>query len=306
MNTTVKALLKLARPHLFTGTLILYFTGSFFAALEGYSFDVPRFLLGLGIVAAALLSMSSGNNYFDAEVDKLSTPTSFSGGGGTLLQDKKLRSLVKRISIGSFLLSLGLAVIFMVLFSYPLEFFLYVVTGNVMAWFYTAPPLKFSYRGLGELTTMVTIGFMIPGLGYYVLARTINLSLVLLTVPLMLYMAVFIISAEIPDRQGDTLGGKKTFIVRTNTHAGHFANAMFALIAAVYFFILAFTEVLSVPVDFFILAVLSLIPFVFGMMSFFRYSKTSQINLKIINANVSSIVVFILLINVYFGVLVFF
>jgi 1,4-dihydroxy-2-naphthoate octaprenyltransferase len=306
MNTTVKALLKLARPHLFTGTLILYFTGLFFAALVGYPFDVPRFLLGLGIVAAALLSMSYGNNYFDTEVDKLSTPTSFSGGGGTLLQDTKLRSLVKRISIGSLLLSLGLAVVFMVLFSFPLEFFLYVVIGNGMAWFYTAPPLKFSYRGLGELTTMVVIGFMIPGLGYYVLARTIDLSLVLLSVPLMLYMAVFIISAEIPDRQGDLLGKKKTFVVRTSTLVGHFANAIFALIAAIYFFILAFTKVLSVPVDFFILAVLSLIPFVFGMMSFLKHSKTSRTHLKSINANIASIVIFILLINVYFGVLIFF
>jgi 1,4-dihydroxy-2-naphthoate octaprenyltransferase len=306
MNTTVKALLKLARPHLFTGTLVLYFTGLFFAALVGYPFDVPRFLLGLGIVATALLSMSYGNNYFDAEIDKLSTPTHFSGGGGTLLQDKKLRSLVKYISIGSFALSLGLGMIFIILFSYPLEFFFYVVTGNVMAWFYTAPPLKFSYRGLGELTTMVVIGFMIPGLGYYVLARTIDLSLVLLTVPLMLYMAVFIISAEIPDKYGDTLGKKKTFVVRTSAHAGHFANAMFVLVAAVYFFILAFLKILSVPINFFILAVLSLIPFVFGLMTLLKHSKTSQINLKIINANVSSIVIFILIITVYFGVLVFF
>jgi 1,4-dihydroxy-2-naphthoate octaprenyltransferase len=306
MKTTGKALLKLARPHLFTGTLILYFTGSFFAALVGYPFDVLRFLLGLGIVAAALLSMSYGNNYFDAEVDKLTTPTSFSGGGGTLLQDNTLRSLAKRISIGSFSLSLALAVIFIILFSFPLEFFLYVLAGNVMAWFYTAPPLKFSYHGLGELATMVAIGLMIPGLGYYVLARTIDLSLVLLTVPLMLYMAVFIISAEIPDRQGDTLGKKKTFVVRTSTLTGYFANTMLALIAAVYFFVLAFTKVLSVPVDFFILAVLSLIPFAFGMMSLLRYSKTSQISFKNINANVSSIVVFILFITVYLGVLVFF
>jgi 1,4-dihydroxy-2-naphthoate octaprenyltransferase len=306
MNITGKTLLKLARPHLFTGTLILYFTGSFFAALVGYPFDVPRVLLGLGIVAAALLSMSYGNNYFDAEVDKLATPTSFSGGGGTLLQDNKLRSIVKRISIGSFSLSLALAVVFMILFSFPLEFFLYVLAGNIMAWFYTAPPLKFSYRGLGELTTMVAIGLMIPGLGYYVLARTIDFSLVLISVPLMLYMAIFIISAEIPDRQGDTLGKKKTFVVRTSTLTGYFANTMFALIAAIYFFILAFTKVLSVPVDFFILAVLSLIPFAFGMMSLLRHLKTSQIYFKSINANVSSIVVFILFITVYFGVLVFF
>ena len=175
-----------------------------------------------------------------------------------------------------------------------------------MAWFYTAPPLKFSYHGLGELTTMVVIGLMIPGLGYYVLARTIDLSLVLLTIPLMLYMAIFIISAEIPDRQGDTLGKKKTFVVRTSTLTGYFTNMIFALIAAVYFFILAFTKVLSVPVDFFILAVLSLIPFAFGMMSLLRYSKTSHISFKSINASVSSIVVFILSITVYLGVLVFF
>jgi 1,4-dihydroxy-2-naphthoate octaprenyltransferase len=305
MNTTTKALIKLARPHLFTGTLILYFIGSFFATIAGYQFDVPRFLLGLGIVSAALLSMSYGNNYFDTEVDKLNTPTSFSGGGGTLLQDKKLRILVKRISIGSFLLSLILAVVFMFLFSYPPVFFLYVVTGNVLAWFYTAPPLKFSYRGLGEIATMVAIGLMIPGLGYYVLARTIDLPLVLLSVPFMLYMAVFIISAEIPDRQGDTLGKKKTFVVRTSTYAGHLANVLLTLLAAVYFFILAYAGVLSISVNFFILAVLSLIPVVFSMMSFWRHSTASRVHLKVINANVASVVVFILLITVYFGMLAF-
>jgi 1,4-dihydroxy-2-naphthoate octaprenyltransferase len=249
--------------------------------------------------------MSYGNNYFDAEVDQLNTPTSFSGGGGTLLQDKKLRLLVKHISIGSFLLSLTLAVVFMILFSYPLEFFLYVVTGNVLAWFYTAPPLKFSYRGLGELATMVAIGLMIPGLGYYVLARTIDLPLVLLSVPFMLYMAVFIISAEIPDRQGDTLGEKKTFVVRTSNYAAHLANVLLALLAAIYFFILAFTGIIRVPVNFLILAIFSLIPFVFGFISFWKYSTTSQISLKVINANVSSVVVFILFLNVYLGVLVF-
>jgi 1,4-dihydroxy-2-naphthoate octaprenyltransferase len=305
MNTTAKALIKLARPHLFTGTLILYFTGSSLAAMMGYPFDVPRFLLGLGIVSTALLSMSYSNNYFDTDVDQLSTPTSFSGGGGTLLQDKKLGHLVKRISIASFLLSLTLAVVFIILFSYSFLFFLYVVTGNILAWFYTAPPLKFSYRGLGELATMVAIGLMIPGLGYYVLARTIDLPLVLLSIPLMLYMAIFIISAEIPDRQGDTLGKKKTFVVRTSIHAGHMANALLALLAAVYFFMLAFTGVLKVPVNFFILAVLSLIPFVFGLFSFWKHFTTSQIHLKVINANVSSVVIFILLLNVYFGVLTF-
>ena len=300
------SLLKLARPHLFTGTLILYFTGAFFAALMGYPFDIPKFLLGLGIVSTALLSMSYGNNYFDTEVDKLSTPTPFSGGGGTLLQNNKLRSLVKRISIASILLSLLLAIVFIIVFSYSFEFFLYVLTGNILAWFYTAPPLKFSYRGLGEIATMIAIGLMIPGLGFYVLAQTIDIALVLLTVPLMLYMAVFIISAEIPDRQGDRLGKKKTFVVRTSAFTGHFANAMFALMAAVYFFILAFSKVLSVPVDFFILAIFSLIPFGIGLISLFIHSKTSQIHLGIMNANVSSIVIFILMINVYFGVLVFF
>jgi 1,4-dihydroxy-2-naphthoate octaprenyltransferase len=306
MDTTLRSLVKLARPHLFTGTLILYFTGAFFAALLGYPFDIPKFLLGLGIVSTALLSMSYGNNYFDREVDLLSTPTAFSGGAGTLLQNKKLRTLVKRTSIGSFVLSLMLSIVFIVLFSYSFVFFLYVLTGNILAWFYTAPPLKFSYRGLGELATMIAIGLMIPGLGFYVLAQTIDIALVLLTVPLMLYMAVFIISAEIPDRQGDSLGNKNTFVVRTSAFAGHLAIALFALLAAVYFFILAFTKVLSVPVDFFLLAFFSLIPFGIGLISFYIHSKTSQIHLGIMNVNVSSIVMFILMINVYFGVLVFF
>jgi len=304
MNKTAKALVTLARPHLFTGTLILYFLGSFLAAIQGYSFDMPRFLLGLGIVSTALLSMSYGNNYFDTEVDTLNTPTSFSGGGGTLLQDTKLRLMAKYISIGSLLLSLTLALVFIYLFSFSFAFFIYVAVGNLLAWFYTAPPLKFSYRGLGEIATMIAIGLMIPGLGYYVIVRTIHISLVLLSIPLMLYMAIFIISAEIPDRKGDSLGKKKTYVVRTSLYTGHFTNMMLSLLAALYFFFLAFTDIMKIPVNFQIVAYISLIPFIFSFISYWKHTLSTQIHLNYINANVTSIVAFILFQNVYFGALI--
>jgi 4-hydroxybenzoate polyprenyltransferase len=141
-------------------------------------------------------------------------------------------------------------------------------------------------------------------LGYYVLARAITLLLVFLTVTFMIFMAIFIITEEIPYRQGDIMRKKKTFIVRTSTYTSHFPNVPFALIA-LYFFIPAFMRALSVPVDFFILAILPFISVLFCLMSYLKNTNTSQIHLKNVNVYVSSIVVFIFLINVYIGVLAF-
>jgi 1,4-dihydroxy-2-naphthoate octaprenyltransferase len=38
--------------------------------------------------------------------------------------------------------------------------------GNLVGWFYSAPPLRLAYRGLGEFSTAATVGFLVPAMGY--------------------------------------------------------------------------------------------------------------------------------------------
>jgi 1,4-dihydroxy-2-naphthoate polyprenyltransferase len=80
--------------------------------------------------------------------------------------------------------------------------------------FYTLPPIKFGYRGLGELGLLVNFGPTI-GLGsYYVQTGTIAMVPLMISLVLGTMMWSMIIINEIPDYEEDSLGGKLTLVVR--------------------------------------------------------------------------------------------
>ena len=56
-----------------------------------------------------------------------------------------------------------LVAVCMMIFSLPFLFLVFVIVGNIVGWFYSAPPLRLVYRGLGEMMMMMmmmmTAGF---------------------------------------------------------------------------------------------------------------------------------------------------
>jgi 1,4-dihydroxy-2-naphthoate octaprenyltransferase len=94
------------------------------------------------------------------------------------------------------------------------------VLGNGIGWFYSAPPVRLSSRGLGEAATATAIGLLIPGMGYLAIAGSLDLTFLLAAFPILLYGAAFILSVEIPDREADALSAKMTYIVRNGVTAG--------------------------------------------------------------------------------------
>jgi 1,4-dihydroxy-2-naphthoate polyprenyltransferase len=80
--------------------------------------------------------------------------------------------------------------------------------------FYTLPPIKFGYRGLGELGLLVNFGPVI-GLGaYYVQSGAIGLEPFLVSLVLGVMMWSEIVINEIPDYEEDRVGGKRNLVVR--------------------------------------------------------------------------------------------
>jgi 1,4-dihydroxy-2-naphthoate octaprenyltransferase len=81
------------------------------------------------------------------------------------------------------------------------------------SYFYTAPPVRYGYRGLGEISQLVNFSFTI-GLGSYVV-QTLSLSweAFLVLAPLGLMMFAMIIINEIPDRKDDAAAGKNNLVV---------------------------------------------------------------------------------------------
>jgi len=82
------------------------------------------------------------------------------------------------------------------------------------AFFYTAPPVRYGYRGLGEISHLINFSFTI-GMGAYVV-QTVRFSWepFWVLMPLGWMMFAMITINEIPDERDDAAAGKKTLVVR--------------------------------------------------------------------------------------------
>jgi 1,4-dihydroxy-2-naphthoate octaprenyltransferase len=287
------------------GSFLIFLLGTLFAVISGATFDVYKFIFGYAIVSTAILAVSYSNNYFDATTDKYSTQTAFSGGSKILVEHPELLRLTKWIAIGLFGLSIILGFLFMVVFSYPITFLVLVILGNILGWFYTAPPIKLAYRGLGELSTMIGVGFLIPGIGYFIVMGQIDSSFVVLAIPFLMYGFAFSINLEIPDINTDLRGNKKTLIVRKGQRFGFVFTILLLSLATLSFLVIAQLRLIPGAINFWLITLLSLIPLSFTIRNLVKYNTDQTADIKLVTSNVTSMFFLIIIINGYFLFLIF-
>jgi 1,4-dihydroxy-2-naphthoate polyprenyltransferase len=92
--------------------------------------------------------------------------------------------------------------------------------GILSSIFYTAPPVKFAYRGFGELGLLVNFGPVLVLGSYYVQRGTLDMEpLVVSFVPGFLMWSMIVIN-EIPDYEEDRQSGKMTLVARFGRRTG--------------------------------------------------------------------------------------
>jgi len=291
-------ILRMARLHFLFGGFILFLLGCLLAFSAGSDFSLAKFLLGYTILFTAQLSVSYSNDYYDYNTDKNEKRTLFSGGSGVLIENPELRPFARFFAIFLIGLSLWLALVFLVIFSFPLTFLAFVVMGNLIGWFYSAPPAKFVYRGGGELATMITAGFMLPGMGFFVLRGTFDYTFFLFLVPLMLYGLAFIVNVEIPDMESDRLGNKHNIIVKKGRKFGFYISALVISLATIYFLTISAINP-EIGVDFRIITFFSLIPLAIGLFALYRHPEERKKATKHVTATITSFILFVLMIDCY-------
>lgn len=94
------------------------------------------------------------------------------------------------------------------------------VIGMASSLFYTMPPIKFGYRGFGELGLLVNFGPIIALGSYYVQTEALALEPLLASLILGLMMWSMVIINEIPDYDEDRRGGKWNLVARFGREAG--------------------------------------------------------------------------------------
>lgn len=297
-DTFIK-IIKLGRPQFTFGILMYFLIGTLFALLLNAQFVLSKFIWGYLILFMASMAIHYSNDYFDFEVDHYGTRTIFSGGSMILVENPDLKELSKKLALIFIALSLILAALFTMVFSFPLSFFLFVLFGNAMVWFYAAPPIKLSYRGWGEFANTLN-GFIMPGAGYFVMMGTIDLPFIIFSVPFLFLQLMFTIGVEIPDLEGDKLGGKITWIVSKGREFGFKLIGIAVILATTSFLILPLTNLFPQIIDFRILTLISLVPLSLGILGMWKKPVDKKTATKIATLNVASLFVVCILINCYF------
>ena len=292
-------LLGVARPRFLLTGMVLFLFGAAWAVLLGGTFSASRMLLGYLIVLPAHLSVSFSNDYFDVAVDSFGSPSPFTGGSGVLVHHPELREPARRIALGLIVCSMVLGILFMIRYAYPPRFLGFVLLGNLVGWFYSAPPLRLAYRGLGELTTALTAGVLVPGMGYLVMGGNADGDALLFVIPLLLFGLAFILTVEIPDLEMDRLGNKRTWVARKGRAFGFIAAGISLLAATGYFFCFPWLSSRAYPLDLRILGLLSLLPLSAGAIGMLRRPAQRQPATRIVNAMIVTLALFFILADAY-------
>lgn len=190
---------------------------------------------GLGYAILFFLEMATvwSNEVQDYDSDRHNREFSPFNGGSRVLVTGALsaRQLNVGALVATFLATLG-ALILLPQLSSPLAGTALLALLYVMALGYTLPPLRLSYRGLGEINVAATHSILVLLCGFVFQGGTWHGAEVwLLALPVFLSVFAAITLAGIPDLEADRGAGKRTLAVRFGP-AGAAGVATAATVAA--------------------------------------------------------------------------
>jgi len=184
--------------------LLPYLLGAAWAHSVVGAFDAALFWSGLGGVVLSVIGVEAYNEYFDA---RMGTDRVFNPG-----DVPPIARAVFWIGTAAFAAALAVGVYLAARVGWPVLVF--AVAGGLAAIFYEAPPIRWSYRGLGELVIALSYGpWMVLGSLYLHAHFASGAALLASLVPAFFIMALAVVNA-IPDFHQDRLVGKRNLVVR--------------------------------------------------------------------------------------------
>lgn len=198
-----------------TATFIPAVLGTVLAWNAGY-FYLSRFALVLLGVAVMHIGTNVYNDYYDHKSgnDEANTfPTPFSG-GSRVIQEKILTpsEMFTAASI-NFAIAAGIGLYLNSLV--PGNIILYLgLFGLLSGFFYTAPPVRIGYSGLGELLIGLNFGPLVVFGAYYVQTGRFDWIAIIASIPAALLIIAVIYINEFPDYSADKSVNKNTLVVR--------------------------------------------------------------------------------------------
>ena len=190
------------RFFLFAG-LFPYLLGQAVAFDSQGSVNWSHFWWGFGGIFLVLIAVELFNEYFDAK-----------DGGDRIFSQEKPNIPNYFFTCGISALGLAFMVGVYLTFQTGWPVLLFSLFGFLGAYFYVGPPMKWAYRGMGELVIAVSYGPVMVLGSYYI--QTERIGFVPFFASLICGLSMFCLAVlnEIPDYYQDMLVGKRNLVVR--------------------------------------------------------------------------------------------
>jgi 1,4-dihydroxy-2-naphthoate octaprenyltransferase len=168
------------------------------------------------------MALNMTDDYYDFRhlVDVFATDEKnpYTGGSGLLSSGLIQPQKMKIVFMTFYMIAIGIGIFLGVMRGAFI--LLLLAIGFFCAFFYTAPPIRFGYRGLGEVAQLLCFG---PGIGigaYYVQTQRVSWEAFWGTLPFGIMLFSMITINEIPDYEEDRKGGKLNLVARFGRGAG--------------------------------------------------------------------------------------
>jgi len=271
---SLKQYLVFARAPFLTASIVPVILGTALAYRTTHVFNMIDFLLVLFGMVFAHLGVNLANDYYDylQGADQNNRfRNDFSGGSTFLVDQSEKPGRFRNLTWFSFALAAVCGLALMIRVDNGIgPIFWFALAGFVSGFFYTAPPLKFVYRGFGEIFILLGFGIL-PLVGtYYVHAGSITWE------PLVAGTAVGLLTTNIlyinqfPDYESDRDAGKATLVVRLGTARARFLYLV--ILAGAALFIVLGLVLFEYPI-FYLLGLLALSPALVASRVLFQYHR---------------------------------
>ncbi len=213
---------KAFRFHYTSASFMPAILGGMIAWTSDGRFHPGYFLLVMAGLILNHMALNMTDDYYDFRhlVDAFASDgrNPYTGGSGLLASGLIQPEKMKRVFVTFYIIAIGIGALLGILRG-PFVI-LFLMIGFFCAYFYTAPPIRFGYRGLGEIAQLLCFG---PGIGlgaYYVQAQRISWEAFWGTLPFGIMLFSMITINEIPDYFEDRKGGKFNLVARFGRRAG--------------------------------------------------------------------------------------
>lgn len=236
---TVKRLFHATRPKFFPASVLPVLAGTAWGAHVAASFDAYVFVLALLATVCVHAASNALNDVGDETVgtDRVNEKRIYPYTGGSRFIQLGILTQSAMARLGTGLLIFAAVLGIALFLEKGVAILLFGLAGIALGVLYSLGPVKLSSLGIGELAVAVAFGVLPVSGAAWLQGATIDLPLILFSLPVSAWVFAILFINEVPDMEADGSTGKNTLPVRlglTGTARLYLALHLGAAIVVLY------------------------------------------------------------------------